>query len=426
MIDAPALEPLLASYLSGQRWFAGGSDEAAAATVASLEEWSTDPVLWWALVDSPVGTYQLLLGAREPEAAAEVLRGKEGVTVGAVHHDGGDVIVYDALVDSELVLRLAGLVVPEETWSHSRAMAVEQSNSSLVIDERCIFKVFRRPQPGPNPDVELPEALSAAGFEHVPASLGVLRRGGMDLLVAREFLGDATEGWQLALTSLRDLFAAGGDPAERGGDFAPEAGRLGEVTAQMHLALARLFGIAEMDPGEWADDLMAKLGDEPELAGARPRYEALRRVKSPGMAIRVHGDYHLGQTMRATTGWYVLDFEGEPAVPLEERRLPRSPLRDVAGMLRSFHYAAEVARREQGEHGDLEAQKELAALWRSRVTDAFVDAYLGNEGIAELLPGADDFEVVLAAALAGKAVYEVAYERAYRPSWVDIPLTVLR
>jgi maltokinase len=144
---------------------------------------------------------------------------------------------------------------------------------------------------------------------------------------------------------------------------------------------------------------------------------------SAGVAIRVHGDYHLGQVLRTDAGWYVLDFEGEPARPLEERRRPSSPLKDVAGMLRSFHYASAVARTER----DSESLDDLAAAWEERNRSAFMRGYLqAAEPGGILPPDPECVATVLAAFELEKAVYELGYERAYRPDWEHIPIGALR
>jgi trehalose synthase-fused probable maltokinase len=152
-------------------------------------------------------------------------------------------------------------------------------------------------------------------------------------------------------------------------------------------------------------------------------YEELRRVPDAGRAIRVHGDYHLGQTLRTDGGWYILDFEGEPALPLVERRKPSSPLRDVAGMLRSFHYAAYVALAERGETADQDELLALGRRWEVHVGDAFRKGYFDTDGIEALVPANNrDREAVLDAFILAKAVYEVGYELAHRPDWARIPL----
>ena len=148
------------------------------------------------------------------------------------------------------------------------------------------------------------------------------------------------------------------------------------------------------------------------------------RLADPGPAIRTHGDYHLGQVMRTDAGWYVLDFEGEPDRPLEERQRPTSPLRDVAGMLRSLHYASAVALTER----DGDEFAEAAAAWEARNRQAFLDGYLpvGGQGRASCPPTEASVDAVLAAFELEKAVYELSYERAHRPDWEHIPLTALR
>ncbi len=145
----------------------------------------------------------------------------------------------------------------------------------------------------------------------------------------------------------------------------------------------------------------------------------LRSVNDAGAAIRVHGDYHLGQVMRTDAGWFVLDFEGEPARPLEERRRPSSPLRDVAGMLRSLHYASMVALSDRDD-------VELAQAWEARNRQAFLDGYLAEAKRGSILPSNDQsLEAVLRAFELEKAVYELAYEESYRPHWGYIPRAAL-
>jgi maltokinase len=165
---------------------------------------------------------------------------------------------------------------------------------------------------------------------------------------------------------------------------------------------------------------------EPWQADAAEAFERYRSVADTGPAIRVHGDYHLGQVMRTDKGWYVLDFEGEPDRPLAERSLPSSPFKDVAGMLRSFDYAARVALSERGEQETGELHQAKATAWQQRVRESFLRGYLSSDGITEILPA--DEESIRAAITAwelDKAVYEVGYERGHRPDWVGIPLAAI-
>jgi maltokinase len=336
----------------------------------------------------------------------------------------------------------------KESAEHVRPVGGEQSNSSLVYDDRLILKVFRHLHPGRNLDVEMTEALTEVGFENVASPVATLTSvyegEEYDLAVLQPFLAGGVDGWALALTSLRDLFGVGDtqpvpiitedmlsgpppqvDPAEAGGDFSAEARRLGTITAEMHIGLARAFGRQAGDAREWADRIEAQVAaiTHPEFdpGGARRLLDSLRRVGDAGPAIRLHGDYHLGQVMRTDAGWYVLDFEGEPARPPEERRQLSSPLKDVGGMVRSFHYASQVASLERDEDC-----RDLASAWENRNRKAFLDGYFRAATKAGLLPDPAATEVILASFELEKAVYELGYEQAHRPDWEHIPLGALR
>ena len=413
------LEGLLPSYLGRQRWYAGPPPSTAR---VALHEHLADG-LEWALADAGGARYQVVIGLRPAGSAPDFLSGNDQAVVGVV---GGD-LAFDATFDPEYAKTLLELVAPGESGDLVRPMGAEQSNTSLVFDDRVVLKVFRRIHTGPNPDVEVPAALAGLGFAHVAAPVGVWRRDGHDLAVCSQYLAGGAEGWALALTSLRDLYATGVDePAAAGGDFGAEAGRLGVVTAGLHLAMAKAFDTSPGDSGAWAASVEAQLarldpGDVDQVA-AKEFVERLRAVEQPGLAIRVHGDYHLGQVMRTDAGWFILDFEGEPARSLEERRRPSSPFKDVAGMVRSFQYAAAVALSERDE-GEQERLAPLGRAWERRNRMAFLRGYLGTEGIDALLPSpGPDRHAVLAAFELDKAVYEVLYERAHRPDWVGIPL----
>src|SRR5581483_5356964 len=218
-----------------------------------------------------------------------------------------------------------------ETDADSLVLTGEQSNTSLVFGESAILKVFRRPAPGPNPDLEVAAALAELGSPHVAEPYGWIetRMEGAPTVLAilSRYLKAASDGWSLAATSVRDLYAsasAGTSAADAGGNFAGEARRLGIATAQ------------------------------------------------------VHADLHLGQVMRTQTGWVVLDFEGEPASPLAQRRARSSPLRDVAGMLRSFDYAA---RHQLVTHPEAAHLAAKAGDWVRRNGDAFCAGYAAAGGL---------------------------------------------
>jgi maltokinase len=426
-----ALVDLLPAYLRAQRWSAAADRTITGVTVDELETLATGPPpLVWALVtaafdDGSSARYQVVIGLRSPEGHERFLEGKASAVLGVVHTDDGHALAYDALVDPDLALALVRHIAPDEEVERVRPLLVEQSNTSVVYDERLILKLFRRVHDGPNPDAEVTRGLAGVGFTHISAPVAEWRRDGADLAVLREFLVGGSDGFHLALTSLRDLYDSRLPPADCGGDFGPDAGRLGQITAAMHLAMAEAFGAAPADGATWAGEMADHLGRLRTTRIDRERvgkvFEALGDVAEPGSAVRVHGDYHLGQVMRTDAGWYVLDFEGEPERPLEERRRPSSPLRDVAGMLRSFHYAAAVALREREFDEDEAEMVELGLAWERRNADAFYEGYLATAGIDGLLPAERDRDRVLDAFLLDKAVYEVAYEEANRPTWADIP-----
>ena len=377
--------------------------------------------LRWVVVDADGVRYQLLIGAVGEGERPDFFDGHEDRVIGADHGQ----LLYDAMIDVGLTIELLGYVAPGEHVDHARPMGVEQSNTSVVFDERLVMKLFRRLHEGRNPDVEVTKALVRAGFENVAAPVAVWQHEGNDLAVVQPFLAGAAEGWAVASTSLRDFYASDcEDPSQCGGDFGGEASRLGQVTARMHLALAGAFGVGQPELVSWKAAMRAQLD---RIGGGELWHDAAARIfdalADDGAAIRVHGDYHLGQVVRAHAGWFVLDFEGEPGRPVEERRVPWSPLKDLAGMLRSFHYAAEVARRE-APVGDVARLSAQAELWENWNRQAFLDGYLSVDGADQFLPGGGDTPSVLAALKAwelDKAVYEVGYERGHRPDWVEIP-----
>ena len=443
MIDVPGLVPALASWMPRQRWYSGQVEPGAVTVLDQEIRGDRFPVLVRLLLEADARIYQVLVGVRGRDEHPEFLRGQDQAFIADIGTHQGDAIAYDAVFDPELALVILDAVAPHEKVERARLMGAEQSNSSIVYDERLILKVFRRIQRGHNPEVEVTEALAAQGFKSVAEPLATLRVRDFDLAILQPYLAGASEGWALALTSLRDLFGLHDtqsipvidinapppgppDPAQAGGDFAGEAARLGGMTGGMHGALADAFGRRPAEPKEWAAAIAAQVDEledgDVDRAGAQAIIDDLTALDG-GAAIRVHGDYHLGQVLRTDSGWYVLDFEGEPARPLEERRRPSSPLKDVAGMLRSFHYASAVARTERDEY----ALEDLAAAWEMRNRQAFLRGYMKAAGDGGILPSdPESVAAVLAAFELEKAVYELGYERAYRPDWTHIPLAALR
>ncbi|HTW17686.1 MAG TPA: phosphotransferase [Nocardioides sp.] len=320
---------------------------------------------------------------------------------------------------------------------HSALFSGEQSNSSVLFGEDSLMKLFRKVTPGRNPDITVHEVLTRAGSEHVAALYGWVDwrdpASGevVQLAMLQEFLRTATDGWDLALTSVRDLFAEADLHAhEVGGDFAGEASRLGEALREVHTALATHFPTEDRGAEaarELAEAMRARLDAAlpavPELAAHADTLRAAydRVAALPTLSVQqVHGDLHLGQTLRTSTGWRIVDFEGEPAKPLAERQLPDSPWRDVAGMLRSFDYAPRVVERSHDEDdAESAAQRAYRAEeWAHRNRNHFLVAYAGGEV-------SDEQRILLDAYVADKAVYETVYETRNRPTWVSIPLEAI-
>ncbi|WP_028655804.1 maltokinase N-terminal cap-like domain-containing protein [Nocardioides sp. J54] len=336
----------------------------------------------------------------------------------------GDAAGGPDVADGLRFVRLAGHDL--DPGATASPFSGEQSNSSVFFGEDAVLKLFRRLTPGENPDVTTHRALTEAGSTHVAALYGWIESGGHQLGMLQQFLRTASDGWGQALASVRDLFAEADLHAEEvGGDFASEAARLGEALAEVHRQLRDAFPTSTMSASVLAEVMTQRLdgaiGVVPQLAehadGARAVFAAVAGLGEVPVQ-RVHGDLHLGQTLRTVAGWKFVDFEGEPAKPLAERLLPDSPWRDVAGMTRSFDYAPHaVAASMPEEDPDVQHQRAVrAAEWAKRNRRAFLGAYCGEGGL-----GPAD-RTLLTAYVVDKAVYECLYEARNRPNWLSIPL----
>lgn len=453
------------SFCTGQRWFGEKGHDVHVDAMAT-SAWLSDEGVWPAVrigfvycagppgAEAAIRVYQLPLSYhREPvENMGHALIGDWD------EQDLGDtqVWVYDALHDKEATpywldalthgRTLDGLVfhpvhapehatvVPDD--AQSLVLTVEQSNTSLVFGDVALLKVFRRLEPGSNPGVEIESALTEAGSDLVPEVLGFVRGswphagGGTDsgdLAMMTAFQRSATDGWNYASTSVRDLYAEADLHAEEvGGDFAGESHRLGATTAAVHLELAKALGTDVWEPAEMvkhaaamrrrltvAVEAVPELGEFAEGLGRA--FDALAEYDDAVLVQRIHGDFHLGQTLRTIEGWKLIDFEGEPAKSLVERRALDTPIKDIAGMLRSFDYAAKSL---LADHPGDQQIAYRSGEWSNRNCRAFC------EGYAEVT-GSDprDQGVLLRAFTADKVIYETLYEARNRPSWLPIPLT---
>ena len=295
-----------------------------------------------------------------------------------------------------------------------RPFTGQQSNTSVMLGDTAIIKLFRRLELGHNLDIEVHNALNAADISDVAGLFGWVegnwvsggRQLDADLAMVIEQLTGAVDGWELALDSLK---AENTSRGRVGSGFAPEAEALGKALSEIHHALRSAFPTKKVLGAHTAMIMVERLEAAADIAPAlKPYTPGLLRCFEHLSAEtldtqRVHGDFHLGQTLHTPAGWKIIDFEGEPVKTMAERRAPDSVWRDIAGMLRSFDYAA------------ASVPGPTSAAWAENCRIAFLHGYAGNE-----LTSAD--AGLLRAYEADKAIYEVVYETRNRPDWVDIPL----
>lgn len=438
------LEAVLAQWLPTQRWFSEKNGAIAGVRILvrepliAADDLAAEHIIVKVeLDDGTVTEYQVPLAYRPrlPEALAPW-----ALPSGALGS-----ACYDGLADHEVFVRYLQALETSQSLgklrfratesvhglstARSRVIGAEQSNTSVVVGEALIFKMFRHIQPGINPDLELHKALDTAGCDFVAKLRGWVELDAGDesgtVAIAHQFVPNGVDGWDMAMTSVRDLVAEADLYADEvGSDFAGESFRLGETVAHVHADLARVLGTERRDVE--IDAMRSRLHDAvrviPEIADQRRAAEAVfdeAAAAGPTAVQRIHGDLHLGQALRTPSRWVLIDFEGEPIKTIEQRRKPDSPLRDVAGMLRSFDYAGRhpLADAALGSHSQSEFR---ATEWTTRNSGAFCDGYAA---VADEDPR--ERPALLQAYQLDKAIYEAVYEARHRPSWLPLPVRAI-
>ena len=482
-IDSVLEASRLRLFLERQRWFAGKAQTISAVGVVDLLE--IDGRSWLAII---AVTYEggarqeyLLPLAVVDATAAEVLHGERPEAMFAEVDGGGMVIdgVFDNALCSTLLAMIQGdgefqgrggawkgrsvvSAAPIPT-DRIRRTAPDQSNTSILFGDVAILKLFRRIEAGTNPDLEIGAHLTRLNFPQVPRTLGTLEyqrtgRPGAAVAMLQQFVPNRGNGWEVMLQGLASVANGTQDSTRESqwpADTLPSV--LGRRTGELHVHLARgddeafapepLSGTVLRDAAAamharaeaHLDLLAASLSrlDEPTRARATQVlnsreallnvFAAMAALEDAGQRIRCHGDYHLGQILITDDDVVILDFEGEPARALVERRAKSSPLRDVAGMLRSFSYAATTAARSRDREVAAAGTPALDA-WEADAARVFLRSYLDAVAGTGMLPRESrDRDALLRAYVVDKAVYEVGYELNNRPDWVAVPLAgVLR
>jgi maltokinase len=465
-----SLTELLADWLPSQRWFAGGGATVDNIVISSdVQLKAGDPELRHLVVDVTVAgetsSYQVLAGLAG-QLAPELARATIGVLPdGRTAYDGAlDPSLTSVLLRGIATQRQAGPIrfaaedeAGIDVEAVGRTLPALQSNTGVVFGNQAILKLLRRPSIGGHPDLEIPATLARAGSKLIAAPLGWVELRPTDhrpadphhtepgeteprraeptpadghdstvLAILSQFYPNSADGWSLATASLHAA-----NP-----DFSAEAELLGRATAQLHAELAAAFGTATMtSPAieQFTGQLAADLAKAIEIAPALAEYETAILAGYADFAAstdelqiqRIHGDYHLGQVLGidphgdppGITRWVILDFEGEPLVPLAQRRAFAPAMRDVAGMLRSFDYAARHQLLHDPDNPQLAS---VAADWVSRSQDAFCSGYGAASGTDPRASGP-----LLRALTLSKAVYEAVYETRHRPGWLPIPLQAI-
>ncbi|MEY2479763.1 MAG: maltose alpha-D-glucosyltransferase / alpha-amylase [Verrucomicrobiota bacterium] len=495
---------ILPGYMQNCRWFGAKARTLRQMRVIERAPISSEPhaaQIWFveaSYLDGPTETYALPVQVATGDAARSLQQTAPHAVI-ARFTGTEEAVLHDAIWDPNFRAQLfrtvahghsskgeAGELIgmSGSAFSHdgsaaaltSQVLGAEQSNSSMLFDNRYFLKLYRKLEDGVNPDVEVTRFLTErANFQNAPAFFGAIeyRRAKSEPTVVcllQNAIANEGDAWDLTLAAvgryyervlsrkadLQNQTAPPGTLLEEliGGIYPEKAKLLGQRTGEMHRALAssandrgfapepfnamaqrsvyqnmraslrRAFELLQKRlphlPETFREEAKEVLAAEKQILTQEKR---LLERRSAAMKIRIHGDYHLGQVLYTGKDFVVLDFEGEPARALAERKLKRSPLRDVAGMMRSFQYAAYSALWQPSMRGeDIPFLEHWADLWYRHMSSMFLQSYLATTAGAAFIAGADDLPILLEAYLLDKAVYEIGYELNHRPDWVVIPI----
>jgi maltose alpha-D-glucosyltransferase/alpha-amylase len=505
VLERQALRP----FLQRQRWFGakardirhvrfsdwarirGGANPAFISMISvTYEDGSIDTYIAPLALVSGAEADRVLTHAPE-RVLARITGARKGAIVDGMEDDGTcDQLLWLVSGDEQIVTTRGSVqgtstvrpeqgepfeLTPERKWIRGGG---DQSNTVAFVDDRFVLKLFRKVEPGTNPEYEMERVLTERQFTRIPSLIGALEynlpeQAPGTLAVVQTLVKHQGSGWEYTINELGRYYerASTRTPAKNEIEetepppfflaiqrwYLHSAAVLGRRTAELHAALGEAQGPAFAPEPFDADSLDALADDmrvharealdllesrrhtleDPErsqvdrLLDARgpliARFDDIRQLQDAGARIRIHGDYHLGQVLRTEEDFVILDFEGEPARPLAERRAKYSPLKDVAGMQRSFSYAAYAALFAFTVHApdDFPVLEPWATAWQHWISDAFLREYRETMAGTRLVPDGESFAVLLRALLLDKGLYELGYELNNRPEWLRIPLTGL-
>lgn len=513
-LDEPVrshIEELFPAFLMSSRWFGGKAKTIRSAHLADTVKIGTENgAFLMAIIDvsyaqGEKNTYVVPIGAAFDAEAERLKRDHANAVIGdlSVTYAQGSQrgVLYDALWNPDCALALLASMGQEDRHKGSTGTLVgsataqfadaavrldsslisvmkgEQSNTSVKFGDRVIMKLYRRIEPGMNPELEIGRALTSRSFRNSPELVGALEYAReheepMTMALAQRFIANQGNAWDYTLSQLSSYFGRVGDLPQKDlanpsatvqrnrpstdvfFGFIDAARLLGRRTGELHNAL----GEASADPAfapescstsylrqriqamqRSTTQAMALLRNRLSVLSASDRQQAetvlelepailermesLNRAPLTAMRIRCHGDYHLGQVLYTGEDFIIIDYEGEPARPLAERRSKHLPIVDLAGMIRSFHYAAHVALRQRHEAGTATGLEPWAEQWYRSVRATFLAGYRAVAGTTPFSPRSEqEFDLLLDLHLLDKAIYELTYELNNRPDWVALPL----